>query len=126
MMDLAHSDAVLLCRRNATGHVVALTRQTLSAQEMQAGGWVAVSPADAEVQAFTRDVASQANPMSRTDVGLARAFEDLVDVLIKRGLIQFTDLPLAAQAKLIERRQTRADMAHWPELLPDEGDSVRL
>jgi hypothetical protein len=54
--------------------------------------------------------------------------EDLIDVLITRGVIQFTDLPEAAQAKLLERRQTRATLTHRLELLPDDGDgdSVRL
>jgi len=52
----------------------------------------------------------------------------LIDVLINRGLLQFTDLPEAAQAKLLERRQTRASLPHRLELLSDDsdGDSVRL
>lgn len=71
------------------------------------------------------DVPSQTNPLSQTDADLARVLEDLIDVLITRGLIQFTDLPQAAQAKLLERRQTRANLTHRLELLPDD-DSVRL
>ena len=67
------------------------------------------------------------NSLSQTDIGLARVLEDLIDVLITRGLIQFTDLPQAAQAKLLERRQTRATLTHRLEPLPsDDGDSVRL
>jgi hypothetical protein len=62
------------------------------------------------------------NPLSQTDTGLARVLEDLIDVLITRGHIQFTDLPEAAQAKLLERRQTRANLSHRLDLLPDEGD----
>ena len=64
--------------------------------------------------------------LSQTDSGLARVLEDLIDVLITRGLIQFTDLPEAAQAKLLERRQTRATLTHRLDLLPDDGDSVRF
>lgn len=63
--------------------------------------------------------------LSETDADLVRVLEDLIDVLITRGVIQFTDLPEAAQAKLLERSQTRATLTHRLELLPDD-DSVRL
>ena len=63
--------------------------------------------------------------LSETDADLVRVLEDLIDVLITRGVIQFTDLPEAAQAKLLGRRQTRATLTHRLELLPDD-DSVRL
>ena len=66
------------------------------------------------------------NPLSETDTGMARVLEDLIDVLITRGNIQFTDLPEAAQAKLLERRQTRANLTHRLNLLPDEKDSGLL
>lgn len=60
------------------------------------------------------------NPLSRTDTEMARVLEDLIDVLITRGVIQFTDLPEAAQAKLLERRQTRAQLGRTLNLLPDQ------
>ncbi|OGB00334.1 MAG: hypothetical protein A3E79_16675 [Burkholderiales bacterium RIFCSPHIGHO2_12_FULL_61_11] len=123
MTAAAHPARVLLCRRNAEGHIVALTRQLLSAQEVQAGGWEVVRAAAAEVEAFLHEVSTQANPLSQTDSELARVLEDLIDVLINRGLIQFTDLPKAAQAKLLERRQTRAQYAHRLELLPDDSEA---
>lgn len=116
----------LLCRRNAEGRIVALTRQTLSAQDALAAGWEAVHAADPGVEEFVREVSSQTNPLSQTDAGLARVLEDLIDVLINRGLIQFTDLPAPAQAKLLDRRQTRASLANRLELLADDGDSFPL
>ena len=66
------------------------------------------------------------NALSQTDIGLARVLEDLVDVLITRGLIQFTDLPEAAQAKLLERRQTRASLTNRLQLLPMNDDNELL
>ena len=60
--------------------------------------------------------------LSETDTSLVRVLEDLIDVLITRGVIQFTDLPEAAQAKLMERRQTRASLGKRLNLLPEEGD----
>ena len=113
--------AALMCRRNAEGRIVALTRQTLSPQRIVMGNWQAVSAADPEVEAFVQDVTSRADALSQTDIGLARVLEDLIEVLITRGLLQFTDLPEAAQTKLLERRQTRANLPHRLELLDDDN-----
>ncbi len=67
----------------------------------------------------------KANALSQTDTSLVRVLEDLIDVLINRGVIQFTDLPEAAQAKLLERRQTRASLNNRLQLLPlDPNDDL--
>jgi hypothetical protein len=60
--------------------------------------------------------------LADSDAGLARVTEDLIDILINRGVIQFTDFPPAAQAKLLERRQTRATLSRRLRLL-DDNDS---
>ena len=63
------------------------------------------------------------NALSQSDTSLVRVLEDLIDVLITRGVIQFTDLPEAAQAKLLERRETRASLNNRLQLLPMDGDN---
>ena len=68
-----------------------------------------------------QDAASQ-RALDESDAGLARVTEDLIDILISRGVIQFTDFPPGAQAKLLERRQTRATLSKRLSLL-DEGDA---
>ena len=73
--------------------------------------------------ANTPDAAHPADALSQSDASLARVLEDLIDVLISRGVVQFTDLPDAAQAKLLERRQNRATMSNRLDLLPEEGDT---
>ncbi|WP_231960168.1 hypothetical protein [Tepidimonas fonticaldi] len=60
--------------------------------------------------------------LASTDPALARITEDLIDILIARGVIQFTDFPAEAQAKLLQRRQTRAALSRRLQLL-DDGDS---
>ena len=121
MTEMARPEQVLRCRRNSDGRIIALTRQLFTLQEEQAGGWEVVQSDEAEVKAFLQDVSTQANPLSQTDIELSRVLEDLIDVLINRGLIQFTDLPEAAQTKLLERRQTRAQYARRLNLLPDDS-----
>lgn len=65
----------------------------------------------------------QNNALSQTDTSLVRVLEDLIDVLITRGVIQFTDLPEAAQAKLLERRETRASLQNRLQLFPPDSDN---
>ncbi len=56
--------------------------------------------------------------------------EDLIDVLIAKKHIMFTDLPEAAQQKLIGRRGLRTEFAYVETLfssddeedLPDDGE----
>jgi len=62
--------------------------------------------------------------LADSDSGLARVTEDLIDILILRGLIQFTDFPPAAQAKLLSRRQTRATLSRRLRLLDEHGDET--
>ena len=75
--------------------------------------------ASAETDAL---VALSATALSQSDTAIARVLEDLIDVLIQRGVIQFTDLPPAAQEKLLARRETRAHIANRLHLLPGDGD----
>src|ERR1700748_191702 len=48
--------------------------------------------------------------LAQSDSGMARLVEDLIDVLITKGVIRFTDLPAAAGAKYMERLSTRERM----------------
>jgi hypothetical protein len=65
---------------------------------------------------------SSVEALRQSDADIARVLEDLIDVLINRGAIQFTDLPEAAQNKLTKRRLTRANLSNNLPLLPEDGD----
>ena len=73
-----------------------------------------------------RRIPEPADALSQTDLALARVLEDLIDTLIAKGLIQFTDLPLAAQAKLLSRRETRVALSDPLQLLPPEDRDLAL
>ena len=68
------------------------------------------------------ETSSSVDALSQSDAAIARVLEDLIDVLINKGVIQFTDLPEAAQNKLMTRRQTRAKLSNSLQLLPEDGD----
>lgn len=109
-------------QRDSGGAIVGLLQRDLTPEEAAGGRWQPASPDAADVQAFLRSVdPDAANPLAGTDATLARVTEDLIDILIDKGLIQFTDLPLAAQNKLLQRRQTRSELANRLNLLGDSG-----
>lgn len=110
-------------QRDATGQVVGLLLREPSAQERAAGPWETAQIDQPEVLAFQSRLThaqDEANPLADTDASIARVTEDLIDVLIDRGVIQFTDLPQGAQAKLLRRRQTRERWANRLNLLGED------
>ena len=80
------------------------------------------APDHPDVLAFQRQLGRGLadNPLADSDASLARVTEDLIDVLIDRGVIQFTDLPQGAQDKLLRRRQTRERWANRLNLLGED------
>ena len=75
-------------------------------------GAVAGSIDDPEVQDFLRDL----------DVDLVRVLEDVIDLLVSRGIFRFTDLPESAQQKLVFRKNLRSQWQSVPDPLgTDDG-----
>lgn len=91
-------------RRNAEGHIMALlqTAET-DAQEF-------LAPNDTEISSFLGESA-EAQLFSKLDDELIRAIEDVIDTLINKNLLRLTDLPLAAQKKLLSRKQLRQQIS---------------
>jgi hypothetical protein len=56
----------------------------------------------------------------QSDQGMARLVEDLIDILIAKHVIQFTDLPEAAGAKYLERQGKREMLGAIRNLIEDE------
>lgn len=77
----------------------------------------------AKPQELPADAPNPAEELIESDASMVRVLEDLIDVLIQRGVIQFTDLPVPAQAKLLQRRENRAHLADRLDLLGDDGDN---
>ena len=59
----------------------------------------------------------------RSDLDLVRVMEDLINVLITKNIICFTDLPYIAQQKIIRRRDIRESIHATPSLI-DNDDSL--
>lgn len=56
-----------------------------------------------------------------SDLVMGRLTEDLVDVLIEKNVLAFTDLPDAAQKRLLRRRHLRERLRAVNSLVEDEG-----
>lgn len=100
--------------RNADGTIQSVSNQFQPGSELLDG-------LDPEIQSFlctgTGKPAFQA-----TDCDLVRVIEDLIDTLIMKNVIRHTDLPDAAQRKLMIRKGLRSRMHGALDLLG--GDDV--
>ena len=48
--------------------------------------------------------------LNQTDIELVRVLEDVVDLLTEKHVILFTELPTAAQNKLLQRKSVRQNL----------------
>jgi len=104
--------------RDPQGHIAGVYNQPVEGGEE-------VATDDPELSAFILATAPQEvaeEQWVHSDLGLARVMEDLVDILIEKNLINFTDFPHGAQKKLLERRGLRKEFAYVASLFgsPDE------
>jgi hypothetical protein len=58
-----------------------------------------------------------ADPWIKADLSLARVTEDLLNILMEKGVISFTDLPVGAQEKIIKRQGLRSSQLSYVQSL---------
>jgi len=88
-------------KRDSAGSIMAASATRTESEDQE----IAVdSP---ELQVFLASMGGQSNPLETSDLKFIRAIEDLIDVLITKNVIRITDLPVAVQSKLMERRSMR-------------------
>ncbi|RED54263.1 hypothetical protein [Aestuariispira insulae] len=78
-----------------------------------------------DVVAFRRNARhskSAQEELLESDLAMARIIEDLIDVLISKNIINFTDLPLPAQRKLTGRQKLRSNLSTLSNLVADQDD----
>jgi len=110
---------ILYAKKNTEGRIVALSR---SPDDRADPAWSIVPDGAPEVLSFIEELAGHAAPDNAfrdSDLSFVRVLEDVIDLLIERGVIRFTDLPLPAQTKLLQRRNHRRQQQGL-QLLGDE------
>ena len=105
---------MLYVLRDDQGNIKAVSEQAISAN------WQAVSLEDESLHAFlNNNPAVGSKVMEAADADFIRVLEDVIDLLIDKELIQFTELPVPVQTKLLNRRRYR-------EELTSEKDTTHL
>ncbi|MDO6514259.1 MULTISPECIES: hypothetical protein [unclassified Neptuniibacter] len=103
---------MLYAIRNEEGRIISLSETFQTGAE-------AVDIKNKEVLAFLSindNEFSAEEFLEQSDAAVSRIFEDLIDVLVGKNIIMFTDLPPMAQKKLLSRKLAR-------NLNRQEGDS---
>ena len=78
---------------------------------------------NADLQRFLAENVIEAIGMKEwvaSDLAFVRVVEDLLDVLIEKGTFRITDLPDAAQTKIMNRRGLRKHLAYVESLFGGE------
>ncbi|QJP93161.1 MULTISPECIES: tryptophan synthase subunit beta [Pseudomonas] len=98
---------------------------------VEAAAWAEATetlPADHhEIQAWFANAAveNSLKQLKQSDLEMIRVLDDLIQVLTQKGVIRVTDLPAAAQAKLMDRTQAREALGGLSQLIDeDEGGLI--
>ena len=87
-------------QRNALGQIESLHRSADSGREFLADDHL-------EVQAFVGNAQGETRAFEQLDAEFVRVLEDVIDTLITKNVLNITDLPDQAQAKLFARKSFR-------------------
>lgn len=79
-----------------------------------------VDAADPALQAFISGLAGDQAGLEATDQDFVRVLEDVVDLLITKGVILFTELPESAQEKILIRQRLRTELGAALDLLGED------
>ena len=107
---------MLSIERNEAGAIVAIRNSA------RTEGVEPASLLDEEVLAFLRasgELDALAQLLALSDNAIVRVLEDLIDMLIDKKLILFTELPAAAQEKLSGRKRIRQQLGSGDLMVDD-------
>jgi hypothetical protein len=103
---------MIYVKRDATGQVIAVSQEPMD-------GFVATD--DSEATAIGEVLASATNtPFRSSDLEFIRVLDDVIDLLVSKNIILFTELPEPVQAKYTQRNQLRQRQRDSLNLLEDE------
>lgn len=101
-------------KRDGAGNVTAIS------QEPGAGFDQEIPNDDPVIAAFLIEVGADPHSLSATDQDLIRVLEDVVELLISKGLILLTELPADAQQKIMRRQKLRSEIGSVLNLIGED------
>ena len=111
---------MLYVQRDADGQLIRVEAAPFAESSEQ------VEADDLEIQSWfsSQSVESSLLQLRQTDPEMIRVLEDLIHVLTTKGVLRITDLPPAAQHKLIHRSQAREGLGGLNRLIGDDENSL--
>jgi hypothetical protein len=103
-------------KRNTSGEIIMLSKESTSECSET------IAPDSSEVLAFLADQPGSSAHFIASDLAFVRVVEDILEVLLNKGIITFTDLPEAAQAKVMQRKSLR--VKNNVDLLGGDSDTI--
>jgi hypothetical protein len=100
-------------KRDEQGAIVAVS------QELEPGFSEELPGTSEELASFLHQMEITSS-IDATDQGFVRVLEDVVELLIEKGVILFTDLPESAQEKVILRQKLRSELGAKLDLIGDD------
>ena len=101
-------------KRNEQGGITAVS------QSPEPGFDEELAADNLELAAYLDDMGQGGASLSATDQDFVRVLEDVVELLIDKGIILFTDLPDSAQEKMLYRQRLRSKMGNNLNLIGDD------
>ena len=101
-------------KRNQQGGIAAVS------QSQEPGFDEELAGDNLELSAYLDSMGQGASSLSSTDQDFVRVLEDVVGLLIDKGVILFTDLPDSAQEKIMRRQQLRSELGSKLDLIGDD------
>ena len=119
---------IALLREQAAGAEEFLASDSIEIQEFLAQNQASGSTSEKDLVSEKAPIAEKSadsetvkSALADSDRDLARATEDLIQLLIEKNLILFTELPEAVQQKLLNRERLRSSLQQADSFLDDEG-----
>ncbi|WP_163337407.1 hypothetical protein [Desulfopila sp. IMCC35008] len=106
---------MLYAERNEQGEITAIRTSPVEPGQDQL--------TDDELVAFlsqSGDIASYQTLLTLMDTRIVRVLDDLIDVLVDKNIIRFTDLPEDARKKIGDRKRIRQKMRDEIQLMVDD------
>jgi hypothetical protein len=105
-------------KRNNEGAITAVS-------QLSDGGFdEELASSDSELNAFVSSLGEHSDSLQNTDLSFVRVVEDVIELLIAKNIILFTELPDSAQAKMMDRQQLRSVLTSHLDLLEDDDNLI--
>ena len=105
-------------KRNKSGEITAVS------QDADGGFSEELSSQNAELNDFVASVSNVGLDLEDTDLSFVRVVEDVIELLIAKNMILFTELPDSAQTKMMDRQKLRTALTSHLDLLEDDENFI--